>query len=78
MEILRKPRRSSKTTFTATHRKARYIGDHPHLVDSEGVYYYSTSQQSYVYRPNGLGKVDWYRVLKYNLVDEHDNPEIVA
>lgn len=70
MEIEKKPRKSSKTLFTATHRKARYIGDHPHLVNTEGVYYYSNSQQAYVYRPHGDGKIDWYRVLKHNIIDD--------
>lgn len=69
MEINQKPRKSSKTVFTATHHKARYMGNHPYLVETEGVYYYSTSQQAYVYRPEGEGKVDWFRVLKHNLSD---------
>lgn len=73
MEIIKKPRNSSKTRFTATHRKARYIGDTPSISGTSGLYYYSRQQQSYIYRPDGDEKADWYRVLKHNIQDiEHE------
>lgn len=64
-------RKSSKTKFTATPKPARYIGTHPHLVDTDGVFYWSKEQDSYVYRPSGDAKSDWYRVFKSSL-DEAD------
>lgn len=70
MEIIKKPRKSSKINYTATQRKARYIGDHPYLIDTEGVYYFSTAQNSYVYRQStDSTKADWFRVHKENIVD---------
>ena len=66
---IRKKHKSSKTTFTATQRKAKYTGDHPHIVDTEGEYYFSKSQNSYVYRPASDLKSDWYRVLRENITD---------
>lgn len=68
----RKPHKSSKTIFTATNRSAIYLGTHPHLVDTNGVYYFSTKQNAYLYRPTGEGKLDWYRVHKENLVDTQE------
>ena len=60
-------RKSSKTRFTATPKPARYVGTHPHLVGTDGVFYWSKEQDSYVYRPNGEMKTDWYRVFKTSL-----------
>ncbi len=62
-----KQRKRSKTRFTATHRKARYKGNHPHLIDTTGVYYFSKEQECDVYRPDSLGKADWYRVYNSSL-----------
>ena len=64
-----KKRQSSKTKFTATPLPARYIGNHPTLAGTEGVYFFNKDQDSYVYRPNGEGKSDWYRIHRYNLED---------
>jgi hypothetical protein len=63
--ITNNKRVSSKTVFTATHKKAKYIGSHPHLVNTDGVYYYNLDHQCVLYRPNSddnLSKTDWYRI----------------
>lgn len=66
-------RKSNKTKYTATYKPARYIGSHPHIHNLEGVYYWKASQNSFVFRPDtddeDIGKLDWYRVHKENLVD---------
>jgi hypothetical protein len=62
-----KQKRSSKEKFTATHKPAKYIGSHPYLIGTDGVYYWSKEQDSYIYRPNGLQKADWFRVFKSSL-----------
>lgn len=62
-------RRPERTRLTATFTKARYIGDHPHIRGTVGVYYYSTEQGTEVYRPDADGKGEWYRVWRENLVD---------
>lgn len=62
-------RKSSKTKFTATPQPAKYTGSHPHLIGTEGVYVWSKEQDSFVYRPNGDSKSDWYRVFRSSLED---------
>lgn len=67
-EIQPKIRKRSKTIFTATVTAAKYVGSHPHLIGTTGVYYWNKSQESYIYRPNTNTKADWFRVFKSSLV----------
>lgn len=61
-----------KSKYTATYTSARYVGTHPHIAGKHGVYYWSTEQNSYTFRPEAeddAGKTDWYRVHRENLED---------
>ncbi len=51
-----------KKRLTATTRRAKYVGNHPYLTDTCGDYYWSKSYDSHIYRPDGEGKNDWYRI----------------
>lgn len=68
-------RKSNKSKYTATYKTAKYTGNHPHIQNKDGVYYWNTEQSSYIFRPDGIGslsdagKVDWYRVHRENLID---------
>lgn len=60
-----------KTKYTATNKRARYTGNHPHIKDTIGVYYWNNEQGSFLYRPDAQDatKTDWYRVHRENIVD---------
>jgi hypothetical protein len=61
-----------KSRYTATYTRCQYIGTHPHISGTEGVYYWNSEQSSYVFRPDSdteVSKTDWYRVHRDNLVD---------
>lgn len=63
----------SKKRYTATYTKAKYVGNHPYIRDTDGVYYWNSEQCSFIFRPNtdaeNISKTDWFRVSKKNLVD---------
>lgn len=61
-----------KQKYTATHKRATYVGTHPHISGKTGVYFWNEEQGSYVFRPDAkteVGKTDWYRVHRENLID---------
>lgn len=60
-----------KERYSATHTEARYVGNHPHIAGTTGVYYWNMKEHAFTFRPNSedAAKTDWYRVLKENLVD---------
>ena len=67
--MIQKKRVSSKTIFTATYKKAKYLGDHPPIKGTTGVYYFSIPQGALLYRPDSKDdtKMDWYRTWKENI-----------